>query len=254
MGYDIIFDSMFARLSDGRLLHLERSGCNNDDAGRSRYEFRGKFYTDEELQKRAESFMKDGNTSQNDLKIRSKWCSWYQYGEHLLRMAKRATPLSELMQERRIQATRYDGLKVFKQGDNEGTIITGKEAEDWMYDAMYGRRPGESYLRLTSKYNTADEIVKVLEKDNGKYVELYVGKGRPRLKNQTADLTSYWYVEFNNGKMITGITSRRLQWNYSGNPKKFKTEKEANKWLKDRDIERRYSIECRVKYREDDAA
>lgn len=34
MGYSIIFQTKIVKLSDGRILHLDRSGCNNDTEGR----------------------------------------------------------------------------------------------------------------------------------------------------------------------------------------------------------------------------
>lgn len=42
MSYSIIFDTKFIKLQDGRLLHLDRSGCNNDTAGRSLSDYTGK--------------------------------------------------------------------------------------------------------------------------------------------------------------------------------------------------------------------
>lgn len=34
MGYSIIFQTKIVKLSDGRILHLDRRGCNNDTEGR----------------------------------------------------------------------------------------------------------------------------------------------------------------------------------------------------------------------------
>ena len=45
MSYSIIFETKIVKLSDGRLLHLDLSGCNNDTSGRSRDDWNGKrFY------------------------------------------------------------------------------------------------------------------------------------------------------------------------------------------------------------------
>ena len=49
MSYSIIFETKIIKLSDGRLLHLNLSGCNNDDAGRSRDDWNGKIYTEKVL-------------------------------------------------------------------------------------------------------------------------------------------------------------------------------------------------------------
>mgnify|MGYP004513620085 CR=1 FL=1 len=59
MSYSIIFETKIVKLSDGRLLHLNLSGCNNDDAGRSRDDWNGKIYTENAFIKYAEGFMKD---------------------------------------------------------------------------------------------------------------------------------------------------------------------------------------------------
>ena len=34
MGYPMIFGTKIVNLSDGRVIHFDRSGCNNDDEGR----------------------------------------------------------------------------------------------------------------------------------------------------------------------------------------------------------------------------
>lgn len=44
MGYPIIFKTKIVNLSDGRILHLNRSGCNNDTEGRRNDEWNGKIY------------------------------------------------------------------------------------------------------------------------------------------------------------------------------------------------------------------
>ena len=47
MGYSIIFQTKIVKLSDGRILHLDRSGCNNDTEGRRPDDWTGKIYTPE---------------------------------------------------------------------------------------------------------------------------------------------------------------------------------------------------------------
>ena len=49
MGYPIIFKTKIVNLSDGRILHLNRSGCNNYTEGRRNDEWNGKIYTKEEF-------------------------------------------------------------------------------------------------------------------------------------------------------------------------------------------------------------
>ena len=73
MGYSIIFQTKIAKLPDGRIIHFDRSGCNNDAEGRVKGEFTDTIYTEEEFIKRAEGFMEDSkpykDTQQFDLKI-----------------------------------------------------------------------------------------------------------------------------------------------------------------------------------------
>ena len=100
MSYSIIFETKIVKLSDGRLLHLDLSGCNNDTSGRSRDDWNGKIYTEDAFIKYAEGFMEDSKPAKEsdgfDLKIGSRYCTWYDYGKHLLRMMKRAITLDEL--------------------------------------------------------------------------------------------------------------------------------------------------------------
>ena len=39
MSYSIIFETKIVKLSDGRIIHFDRSGCNNDNVGRNKNEF-----------------------------------------------------------------------------------------------------------------------------------------------------------------------------------------------------------------------
>ena len=56
MGYSIIFQTKIVKLSDGRILHLDRSGCNNDTEGRRPDDWTGKIYTPEAFVAYAENF------------------------------------------------------------------------------------------------------------------------------------------------------------------------------------------------------
>jgi hypothetical protein len=175
MSHSIIFETIFVKLSDGRLLHLDRSGCNNDDAGRSRDDFTGKIYTCEALQKRIQSYMSDDEpTSLYQLKINSKWRSYYQYGEHLARMSKRAVPYDEFITQRTCTASRYDGAEVYKPVEK---TFTAKEFNDVFYEYLYSGQPFE-YRRLLTMLKTEADIVKAL--DNNEPVSFYVSKNHRR--------------------------------------------------------------------------
>ena len=103
MGYSMIFETKIVTLSDGRLIHFDRSGCNNDDAGRRQDEFTGKVYTEDEFRKRIESFKnsakpyKDSTPHEWELKIYGRMGTMHDYGTHLERMWKRAEPYDEFI-------------------------------------------------------------------------------------------------------------------------------------------------------------
>lgn len=105
MSYSIIFKTKIIKLSDGRLLHLDLSGCNNDKHGRHHDDWTGTIYTEEGFLKKANDF-KTGSlpakeSDSFDLKIGSRYRTFYDYGEHLLRMYKRAVTFDEFMSSKK---------------------------------------------------------------------------------------------------------------------------------------------------------
>lgn len=174
MSYSIIFETKIINLKDGRLLHLDLSGCNNDTSGRDRGDFVGKIHTKEEFVKYAESFKKNSEPAKDDngfdLKIGSRYVNYFDYGEHLLRMLKRAKTWKELdCIGRYVNVQRIDGAKVF---DNEKTITMSiKEFDDYRLKNMWN---GIRYSILRTSLNTEEEIIKAL--DNNETVSFYIGK------------------------------------------------------------------------------
>ena len=83
MSYSIIFETKIINLPDGRILHLELSGCNNDDKGRDRHDFCGKIYTTEEWERNISGWESKESFGGFDLKIGSRYCDWRDYGRHL---------------------------------------------------------------------------------------------------------------------------------------------------------------------------
>ncbi len=174
MSYSIIFETKIVKLSDGRLLHLDLSGCNNDTSGRDRGDFTGKIYTVEDFVKRANSF-KEGSKpikeSENfDLKIGNKFCTYYDYGEHLLRMMKRAETWEELnCIGRYVNVQRIDGVEVYE--DEKIIPMSINEFDDY---ALENRWKGISYSIIKTDLKTEKEIVKAL--DNKETVTFYIGR------------------------------------------------------------------------------
>ena len=174
MSYTIIFDTKFIKLQDGRLLHLDRSGCNNDTAGRDLSDYTGKIYTEYELKKHVESFMGLEKSDDWQLKILGRGATYYDYGSHLLRMAKRAMTYDEFKNERYFSANKYDGVEIL---GSERKVLSGKEFSDKFYDLMDSNQ-GVRYRRLFTKLSNEDEIVRSLDEEDA--VSFYVGKKHAR--------------------------------------------------------------------------
>ena len=74
MSYSIIYETKVVNLPDGRILHLDRSGCNNDTEGREKGLFQGKVYTLEAFEQYIARF-EDGTPYEGfDLRIGSRYC------------------------------------------------------------------------------------------------------------------------------------------------------------------------------------
>ena len=175
MGYSIIFQTKIVKLSDGRLLHLDLSGCNNDDEGRRRDDWNGKIYTREEFIKKAESFKEDSKPSKEtkgfDLKIGSRYCTYYDYGEHLLRMLKRAVTFDELMHSGKyISFDRVDGAEVEENGKMISMSL--KDFTEYLWDKMYNG--GCTYRMNYTFLNGEKKIVDAF--DSGAAVRIYISK------------------------------------------------------------------------------
>lgn len=178
MGYSIVFETKIVTLSDGRLLHFDLSGCNNDDCGRSRDEFNGKIYTKDNFIKYAEGFKKDGKSAKEsnsfELKIGNRYCTMYDYGEHLLRMLKRSITFDELRATRICYGKVYDGVELREDGKQD-VILSPDEWDKICYDFMYGKRKGQAFIK-SHKITKEKEIIESLE--NGERVSFYIGKAR----------------------------------------------------------------------------
>lgn len=118
MSYPIVFQTKVVKINDNEIIHFNRVGCNNDDEGRVANVYEAKIRTIEDFKRMAEEFIINSKpykeTGIFDLKVGSKWCSFYDYGMYLLRALKRA-----------------DNLKTFKNNYAfRATVIKGIEATD----------------------------------------------------------------------------------------------------------------------------
>lgn len=175
MSYSIIFETKIVKLSDGRLLHLSLQGCNNDDCGRRRDDFCGKIYTTEEFIQFAEAFKKGSKPVKEsngfDLQIGSRKCNYYDYGQHLLRMLKRAMTFEELSQKKRFVGIVYKGMVLRENGEEK--FLTPQEFEACVYDFIYGRRHG-SWTRKISILYTEEQIMEALK--NNESMSFHISK------------------------------------------------------------------------------
>lgn len=170
MGYSIIFDTQIVKLSDGRLLHLDRSGCNNDTAGRSLSDYTGKIYTYEEFQKYVTSFTQNSKSDDWELKLGSKKATYYDYGKQLARKTNNAKNFEDFNNERYFYAERFDGVDLLEP---EQKTLTPEEFSNCFYDLLYSGKPF-SYSRITTRLNTEKDIITAL--DNNETINFYVGK------------------------------------------------------------------------------
>lgn len=175
MSYSIIFETKIIKLSEGRLLHLYLSGCNNDNAGRSRDDWNGKIYTEDAFVKYAEEFIKDSKPSKEcnefDLRIRSKYVTWYDYGKHLLRMMKKATTLEELRHSGKyVSFNRVDGATVFE--DEKEIEMSMEEFDSYYYEKLYNG--GIRYRINYTLLETEKDIVEAF--DGGYGIRIYISK------------------------------------------------------------------------------
>lgn len=119
MSYSIIFETKIVKLSDGKILHFSLQGCNNDNNGRSRGDFDVTLYENkDEFIKMARSYQNNSKPYKEskvfELKIGSRFATYYDYGEHLIRMLKRAEPYNEFIKNREVRATVYESVDLIE--------------------------------------------------------------------------------------------------------------------------------------------
>lgn len=167
MSYSIIFQTKIARLPDGRVIHFTRSGCNNDNAGRTKGEFTARLYTEKEFIKYAEHF-KAGSVPYKkaddfELKIGSRYATYYDYGEHLLRMLRRAVNFDDLC----ISASYCKSIELMEPEHKEMSL---EEFDKVFYELLYNNK-SLKYRRIM-EYSDKQEIVPLLE--SGKQMEFHI--------------------------------------------------------------------------------
>ena len=176
----MIFETKIVTLSDGRLIHFDRSGCNNDESGRRKDEFTGRVYTQEAFKELIEKFKRDSEPFQQsgywELKIQGKQASFYDYGTHLERMRKRAEPYEQFISERTLIAKRYDGVELISP---ERKQLSADEFDDYWRNLP--RNVQMRYRVIKTTIDMANEKDFISQLESGKSIQLFIG---PRFQNQ----------------------------------------------------------------------
>ena len=119
--------------------------------------------------------MKDSQPSKEcngfDLKIRSKYVTWYDYGAHLLRMMKRAITFEEMKNSNKyVSFNRLDDVTVFENGQE--TKMSMNEFNKIFYKKLYAG--GLRYRLNYTLLQTEEDVVKAF--DEGHSVKIYISK------------------------------------------------------------------------------
>lgn len=167
MSYSIIFETKILRLSDGRVIHFDRSGCNNDGAGRRKDEFTATIYSDEDFITRANTFalVNPVDDIPNALKIGSRWVSTRGYGEHLLRMYHRGNNFFEFMAKYVLEATVCVGVQV---AEPVTKTMTPEEFSDKFYDFLSIGNLRYSKLIEWPAIDSEETLIKLIESYRGR--------------------------------------------------------------------------------------
>lgn len=156
MSYSIIFETKIVKLSDGRIIHFDRSGCNNDNAGRRKGDFTAKIYTVDEFIQKAENYKKNSKPYKEadcmELKIGSRYATMYDYGEHLLRMLNRVKTYTEFINSLCFRVKYLTGIQLHKP---EEKFMTVDEFDKAYYKLLYSG--GMTYTRLMEYPDIKDE-------------------------------------------------------------------------------------------------
>lgn len=147
MSYPIVFQTKIVKINDNEIIHFNRVGCNNDDEGRVANVYEAKIRTIEDFKRMAEGFIINSKpykeTGIFELKVGSKWCSFYDYGMYLLRALKRADNLETFKNNYAFRATVIKGIEA-TDTDNAVhkvfSIIEYPDIFDIYYESFYKSR------------------------------------------------------------------------------------------------------------------
>lgn len=175
MSYPIIFETKIVKLSDGRIIHFDRSGCNNDNAGRKKSEFTAKIYTVDEFINKAKKHMENSQPYKEngcmELKIGSRYATMFDYGNHLLRMLKRAKNYSDFVGSVNFDIIHTVGVQLIEP---EYKLLSVEEFDDIFYKLL--KSGSFSYKLIIEQPDIKDEknLIDLIE--NNASLSFYISK------------------------------------------------------------------------------
>lgn len=187
MSYPIIFQTKVVKINDNEIIHFNRIGCNNDTAGRVANVYEAKIRTIEDFKRMAERFIINSKpykeTGIFDLKVGSKWCSFYDYGMYLLRALKRADNLETFKNNYAFRATVIKGVEVTDIDNAIHKVFSIKEYPNIFFELRSDNRVfegidlGNASCRKVVDYihNIKDSIDLIKE---GFPIECYIKKNK----------------------------------------------------------------------------
>ena len=178
MSYSIIFETIIVKLADGRVLHLDRSGCNNDNAGRTRDDFKAKIYTVDEFLAMANGYKANSLPfsmgGEFELKVIGRYATLYDYGEHLLRMYRRAMSWEDTLNSRQFSRICFCEDVEVQLGCENPFTLTVQQFGDQFYKLLHSGK-GLSYRHNWIPVDIHDErkVVELIE--NNASIYIYIG-------------------------------------------------------------------------------
>ena len=128
----------------------------NDVADRYNKALR-EIYTVDEFIKKTEDYKKNSKPSKDtkcmELKIGSRYATMYDYGEHLIRMLKRAKPYTEFIKSFCFRVEHLTGIQLYKP---EKRFMTVEEFDRAFYKLLYNDG-GMTYTKLIEHPDIKDE-------------------------------------------------------------------------------------------------
>lgn len=167
MSYTIIFETRICTAPNGDIIHFCRHGCNNDNEGRRKDQFTAKIYTPQEWEEELRKWESVERPEEGwEIKIRSRYCCFADYGKHLRRMAKKAIPLAEMVKQTYFTATEFTGITFYPEGGEPEEIGAAeqKRLDEVLWGVWRGVLKGRYTVHRVT-FNSPDEVEEALRRN-----------------------------------------------------------------------------------------